>query len=55
MHGHTKKLTDEQNEICYGIKLSLMQLITDLDNEKVWDLLVKKTSEKVSKKLQEES
>ena len=48
---YSKKLTDEQNEICYGIKLSLMQLITDLDNEKVWDLLVRKTSEK----LQEEN
>lgn len=49
MHGDSKGLNEAQNEICYGIKLSLTKVIINFDNKKLWDIFIKNVGEQTIK------
>lgn len=45
----SEKLTDEQNEICYTIKLELMRAILEIKQDDLWRLIERATNSKAKK------
>ena len=45
----SEKLTDEQNEICYTIKLELMRAILEIKQDDLWRLIERATSSRTKK------
>lgn len=45
----SEKLTDEQNEICYTIKLELMRAILEIKQDDLWRLVERAANSKAKK------
>lgn len=45
----SEKLTDEQNEICYTIKLELMRAILEIKQDDLWRLVERAANSKTKK------
>lgn len=45
----SEKLTDEQNEICYTIKLELMRAILEIKQDNLWRLIERAANSKAKK------
>lgn len=45
----SERLTDEQNEICYTIKLELMRAILEIKQDDLWRLVERAANSKAKK------
>lgn len=50
----SEKLTDEQNEICYTIKLELMRAILEIKQDDLWRLIERALSKQQTKSKESE-
>lgn len=48
----SERLTDEQNEICYTVKLELMRAILEINQDDLWRV-IKRAIDKTQKKSKE--
>jgi hypothetical protein len=51
----SEKLTDEQNEICYTIKLELMRAILEIKQDDLWRLIERVLSKQQTKSKESEA
>lgn len=42
-------MTEEQHELCYEIQLILIKAITQMDHDKLWELVEKVVTQEVAK------
>ena len=51
----SERLTDEQNEICYTIKLELMRAILEIKQDDLWRLIERVLSKQQAKSKESEA
>lgn len=51
----SERLTDEQNEICYTIKLELMRAILEIKQDDLWRLIERVLSKQQTKSKESEA